>query len=100
MIKHFSNLNDEELMLYMATLIWKLRDEITNTLSLMPKMSKEVKDNIFSHHLCNYSKFDILCAVLQRKYPNIYAEKGKSLGKMFDEAEEKIKEVFHNERSK
>jgi len=95
MIEHFKDFKDEELMLYMAVLIWKLRNEITNTLSLMPKMSKEVKDNIFKHHLCNYSQFDILCGVLQRKFPEIYKEKGKSLKQMYEEAEEKLKEVFH-----
>ncbi len=94
MIEHFKDFKDEELMLYMAVLIWKLRNEITNTLSLMPKMSKEVKDNVLKHHLCNYSQFDILCGVLQRKFPEIYQEKGKSLKQMFEESEEKLKEVF------
>ena len=94
MTEYLKDLDDEDLMLYMAVLIWKLRGEIINTLSLMPKMSDEVKDNIFKHHLCNYSPFNILCAVLQRKFPEIYSEKGKSLKQMFDESNDKLKGVF------
>jgi len=94
MIEHFKDFKDEELMLYMAVLIWKLRNEITNTLSLMPKVSQEIEDNVFEHHLCNYSQFDLLCAVLQRKFPEIYSEKGKSLKQMFEESETRLKEVF------
>ena len=86
--------SDKEFMLYQAILIWKLNDEIGNTLSLMPKMSQEVKNNIFNHHWCSYNSSNILCEVLERHYPNIYTEKGKSIKQMFDEAEAYLKEII------
>ena len=95
MVEYFKDFKDEELMLYMAVLIWKLRDEILKTLSLMPKMNKEVADKVFENHLGGYSEFHILCAVLQRKFPEIYKESGKSLKQMFKESEIKLQEVFH-----
>ena len=96
MVEYFKDFKDEELMLYMAVLIWKLRDEILKTLSLMPKMNKKVADKVFENHLGGYSEFNILCAVLQRKFPKIYKESGKSLKQMFEESETKLQEVFHN----
>lgn len=75
----------KRLALYMAVLIWKMRDEIREHLSLAAENGKDEFKKHLDIHLCNIDSMDILMHAVKLFYPEIYQHKGKSIKQHYDE---------------